>query len=425
MSNRISLADRMRANRAKEADDSASDALKSSLQDALSARKSAASDKASSLADRIQQKSKSVADDAAEAASAMASLTEDFEELTEEAAAELQENVDDLKTRYKDLVSRVQLTDVVSETESLGTTLQTLPDDIQQIRNRGYTFHSYLEDKVVVLAERWDEVNDKIEDWLEEETAELEDDLAAAASHVSSLSGDLTGRHSRITEKLGAVLDEMETQVSASEEKIQALYGEVEREVNKTKSQLSRISKQLDWLEGASFELAPGEGLFIAAEAEWTDDRDKPDGYIFVTDKRMVFEQNEKTGKRLGMFGGKQTQEVLWETPLSAIEKVTGDDQGMFGGKDMMKLELGAGAPYAEINCEIKGGIEADFWAQQVQRAAKGYIAQDSTVEPDPELIERLRNAPTDCPNCGGVLPELSAGDTQVTCSYCGTVIRI
>ncbi|MCA9912880.1 MAG: hypothetical protein KC496_06010 [Anaerolineae bacterium] len=91
----------------------------------------------------------------------------------------------------------------------------------------------------------------------------------------------------------------------------------------------------------------------------------------------------------------------------------------------MMHLKLGAGAPYAEITCEIKGGIKSDFWAQQVQRAVKGYISSESTVEPDPELIERLRNAPTDCPNCGSVLPELSAGDTQVTCAYCGSVMRI
>jgi predicted nuclease with TOPRIM domain len=418
MSNRISLADKMRRNQATASDESASDALKSSLKDALSARKSAASDKASSLAARIQQKSESVAEEAEDAVAAM-------ETLGEEAAAELQERVDSLRERYNELISRVQLTDIISETESLGTTLETLPDEIQQIRNRGYTFHSYLENKVVVLAERWDEVNDRIEDWLEKETADLEDELAAAASHVTSLSGDVTSRHSAIARKLEAVLDDMDNQVSASEERIQALYGTVEREVHKTKSQLSQISKQLDWLEAASFELDPTEGLFIAAEAEWVDDRDKPDGYLFVTNQRMIFEQNEKTGKRLGMFGGKQTQEVLWETPLSAIEKVTGDNQGMFGGKDMMQLELGAGAPYAEITCEIKGGIEADFWAQQVQRAAKGYIAKDSTVEPDPELIERLRNAPTDCPNCGGVLPELSAGDTEVTCIYCGTVIRI
>lgn len=422
MSKRISLADKMRSSKDEAAD--AAD-VKSSLQEALGARKSAATEKASSLADRIQQKGSDVAESAEGAMDSLMGGAESAEELSEEAAAEVQSTIEAARTRYNDLLSRVKLTDIISETESLGGSIETLPDSIAQIRQRGYTFHSYLEDKVVVLAERWDGVNDRIEDWLEEETADLEDEVAAAAGLVSRLGGDVSNRHKAIVEKLGAVLDTMEAQVSASEEKIQALYGEVEREAGKTKQQVAKIEKYLDWLEAASFELKPGEGLYIAAEAEWVDDKDKPDGYLFVTDQRMIFEQNEKTGKRLGMFGGKQTQELLWETPLSSIEEVSGESKGMFGGKDMMHLKLGAGAPYAEITCEIKGGIKSDYWAQQVQRAAKGYISSESTVEPDPELIERLRNAPTDCPNCGSVLPELSAGDTQVTCAYCGSVMRI
>ena len=109
----------------------------------------------------------------------------------------------------------------------------------------------------------------------------------------------------------------------------------------------------------------------------------------------------------------------------SQIEKVVPSNEGFGGGKDMRSLKLGSGAPYAEVVAEIKGGIEADYWAQQVSRAAKGVISDDSTVEPDADLIERLRDAPTDCPNCGGVLPQLAAGATDISCQYCGSVVRV
>src|SRR5690606_10389450 len=99
-----------------------------------------------------------------------------------------------------------------------------------------------------------------------------------------------------------------------------------------------------------------GESVFIAAEAEWDDNRDKPDGYLFVTNQRVLFEQNEKTGKKFGMFGGSQTQQLLWETPLNAIEQITPEDKGLFGGKDLIHLKLGSGAPYAQIKLEVKGG---------------------------------------------------------------------
>jgi hypothetical protein len=52
--------------------------------------------------------------------------------------------------------------------------------------------------------------------------------------------------------------------------------------------------------------------------------------------------------------------------------------------------------------------------------------AQDErAIEPDPELIERLRNAPTACHVCGGTLPQIVAGQNSVTCPYCGVVVRI
>ena len=88
-------------------------------------------------------------------------------------------------------------------------------------------------------------------------------------------------------------------------------------------------------------------------------------------------------------------------------------------------MKMGSGAPYAELTLEIKGGIDSKYWAQQIKRVVKGTIKAESAVEEDPELIERLRNAPTDCPNCGGILPKLSAGATEMTCKYCGAVVRV
>ena len=107
------------------------------------------------------------------------------------------------------------------------------------------------------------------------------------------------------------------------------------------------------------------------------------------------------------------------------VEQVLNEDKGLFGGKDFMILKLGSGAPYAEIKAEVKGGIDSKTWAQQVKRAVDGVIAQESNVVPDPELMERLKNAPTACPNCGGVLPKLMSGQTEATCKYCGSVMRI
>lgn len=380
----------------------------SSLKSHLSDRKKKADDKADSLRKRMKAKAAEVEDN-------------DDDDEDEVDDAELAASIEEAKSRFDDLVKRVQMTAIVSETSSLGSKIEGLPEAIDGVRSRGYKFRSYLENKIEVMAEQWDGINDRVEVWLDEESAELDDELATAEKAHQRLSS--RGSERRL-EKLTAALDTLETQVEASEEKIKALYNEVNKELNTTSHQLSQINKQLDWLEAADVTLNAGEGLFIAAEAEWDDNRDKPEGFIYVTDQRILFEQSEKKGGAFG-FGGKKVKEMLWEVSHAQVEKVVPENKGFGGGKDMMTLKLGSGAQFSEIICEIKGGIEADYWAQQVNRAAKGLISQESAVEPDPELIERLQNAPTECPNCGGVLDQLAAGANEVTCKYCGNVVRV
>lgn len=390
---------------------------KFSASDALKAKKAAVAEKRQSLADRIASKQ-------ATAKEAVEDVVDKGESLSEEVVAELKSAIGDLKEQYSDFVKRVQLTDIVEDISQLGNDIAELPDSIAELRQRGYVFHSYLENKLEVLAERWDDINDRVEEWLDEENDELEDDLAQIEKHMSQLSSSKpSSYHQKLVEKLQPAFETMGEKIDAAEEKIRALFAPISTEASKTKSTLRKLNGYMDTAEGASFDFHAGETVFMVADGEWTDGRDKPDGNLYVTNQRIIFEQDEKTGKRLGMFGGKQTKETLWEVEHGQVEKVMADDRGMFGGKDMMVLKA-SGASFAETTVEIKGGIEAKTWAQQVNRAVKGLIAQDSAVEEDSDLIERLQKSPTACPNCGGTLPKLSAGSLEANCEFCGAVVR-
>lgn len=407
----MSLADEIRK---KKAQGNSGDSLRQAMTQAMQNKNKETEQKAEAMQKRFQSKS----------SNALGKIEAGGEALTAEVATALQAKVDAAKSRYQALVRRVQMVDIVNETTSLGNQIEKFPEAIAAIRQRGYKFRNYLDKKMEVMAEQWDEINSKVEAWLESESASLDDELADAEAYFSRLGGQLTNRSEGHLAKFSSVLDLLETQVKASEEKIRALYNEVSREVSTTNSQLHQVKTHLDWLEASGVRMNQGEGLYIACEAEWDDGRDKPDGFLYVTDQRIIFEQAEKKGGMMG-FGGKEVREVKWEAPNTTIEQVLNKDEGLFGGKDFMILKLGSGAPYAEIKCEVKGGIDSKTWAQQVKRAVSGEISQESSVKPDPELIERLKNAPTDCPNCGGVLPKLLAGQSEATCKYCGSVMRI
>lgn len=342
----------------------------------------------------------------------------DDEQVIDEA---LQATCDGAIARYEDLMKRVQMTDMIGELSGMGNTIAGFPEAIHSLRTRGYHFHDYLEGKIEVIAEQWDEIDTRIDHWLEEESAALDDELAEAQKYRDRLDRRISAKR---VDRLETALNTLETQVDASEGKIKAAYDALNREVQGTQQQIRQLNRQLDWLDAAHIDLHAGEHLFMAAEAEWDDGRDKPEGFIYVTDQRILFEQREKKGGMLG-FGGKKVQELLWEVAHGAVEAVRSEKKGMMGGKDMMSLDLAAGAPYATITCEIKGGIHADKWAQQLQRAVKGQIQAEKTEDIDAELLARLREAPTECPNCGSMLPKLMAGASDVTCQYCGYVLRI
>jgi hypothetical protein len=407
----MSLADEIRK---KKAESQRADTLQQAMKGAMESQAKEAEKKAADLTKRFQAKTEK----------AVAKIEAGGEALAAELAAVLQPKVDAAKTRYQDLVKRVQMVDIVRETSSLGGQIENFPEAIAKVRERGYKFRSYLDKKMEVMAEQWDDINTKVQSWLETESASLDDELADAEAYFSRFAGELTSRSESLLGKFTAILDNLQTQVEASEAKIRALYDSLSREVSTTTSQLYQVGTHLDWLEASGIRLNQGEGLYIAAEAEWDDGKDKPDGYLYVTDQRLIFEQAEKKGGMMG-FGGKQVREQKWEVSFDKVEKVQNEDKGLFGGKDFMILKLGSGAPYSEIRCEIKGGIDSKTWAQQVNRAVQGLIAQESNVTPDPELMERLKNAPTDCPNCGGVLPKLLSGQTEASCKYCGSVMRI
>ncbi len=74
--------------------------------------------------------------------------------LSEDSQAKL----DGLQDNFNDLQESMLLTRVHTEMADVETTLSLLPSEIETVRTRGYAFRSFLENKVNVLSEQWDEI---------------------------------------------------------------------------------------------------------------------------------------------------------------------------------------------------------------------------------------------------------------------------
>lgn len=207
---------------------------------------------------------------------------------------------------------------------------------------------------------------------LRREDDEVEATPDAPSAEPEALLAQVEGVVSHLAEQVKSFIDETVSELKALEEQARTYV-----------AQLNLVSWSLDQLDDSELTLNADEALVLAAKAEWVETgkaKDDPDGILYLTDSRLVFEQKEKVGKRMGMFGGKEVQGVVWEFPVGLVESMQAENKGMLGGKDMLHLRLGAGAPHPQITLEVKGGADNDAWLAEIDAVKSGAI-RDTRVD--------------------------------------------
>ncbi len=336
-----------------------------------------------------------------------------------------------LRSRFDTVYRDAGLTSISDKVNQISRDISDLPGKIAQARSRKYSFAAYLEHKAEVMAQRWNGIRADVTRTLDEESARLRQEVDRLRRRIDSADGLKASSPAALQSQLPDLergLVSAESLLKDTQSRLENLYSTLASDVAQTMQQLTAIDWYLDQRDEASFPFLAEESLFLAAKAEWAKTgkgKDDPDGVLFLTDQRLIFEQKEKVGKKLGLFGGHKEQELEWEIPLNQVEAVKAENKGFLGGKDMLYFTLGSGAPYADITVEVKGGVACKFWAAQIDRMIKGETNDERAIQPDPETLEAIRSAPTACPSCGGTLPQLVASQRQIDCGYCGAVIRV
>jgi hypothetical protein len=345
--------------------------------------------------------------------------------MSDDATQQIQQKFDSLVRRYDKFEDLVRLNDLSKSIVNVADDIRKYPLDIQTIREKGYVFRKYLENMAQVLDTHWNERKATVERAIATEQRRLHQELTGVKSDI-----ELARQVESVPSKLAHVLPgleqriaEFEKTVEAAQRNVQNQFDTVRRDSEALKQQIREINQFIKILNEASFKLLMGESLYMVSSAEWVQDKkNTPNGYLYLTDHRLIFEQDEKVGKTLGLFGGKQVKEIRWEVNLNQVDSLEFENKGFFGGKDMVYLNLKDGTRHT---VEVKGSANNKFWIKQIERMIAGETNDERAIQPEPELIEALKNAPTACHVCGATLPMLVANQRQIECEYCGSVIRI
>jgi hypothetical protein len=300
------------------------------------------------------------------------------------------------------------------ELTAIENDLGSLERKLADLRARGYAIEKSLEADIAVLKAQWERIKINSEKTIDQQTQLLSEQMKTLQQQVAAVAGMTNNlaaaRPSFIQARSGVA--SMQAQAEAATATVLTQYDEYADEVQGLSAHLDWVGWMLDALETASFRLLATESGVAAVEAVWERPGAEPEnGIFFLTDQRVLWED------RVGDF------ELKFDLPLSQVERfhISVDTQE----RQSLYFVLASGGPYP--HAEFYPGVPVgDEWLTMVNRARSGGYAEDRAVAIDPAELERIRNAPRQCTNCGAALTApILRGQTEVQCEYCSAVIRI
>lgn len=345
--------------------------------------------------------------------------------MSRSVSEETQATLRELQDKLGDLQKSLLLTTVQDDLAEVQTTLGLLPTEIETLRTRGYVFRSFLENKVDVLTEQWQKASQEVSREVTRRTRDLrrEADEAERALHQAMGGGTV-----RISQARSAV-EALQHKVEGAKSAVSAMYATLQQNVQQTKSQVEEIEWLLGQLEQASFRLLPAEDAVAACKAQLMETKKEgPEGVLYLTDERVIFEQKEKkaTKKVLFIATEKETiQDLIFAVPVGQIEKVEVSQKGFMGRKEMLELLFTPDADLSSALLRLRGE-DNEAWAALIGRVRSDEIANERSRPKEADVLQNIRDVPTQCPTCGAAISvEIVRGMREITCQYCGTVIRL
>jgi len=360
---------------------------------------------------------------------------------TSSTAVQTDERVTQLanaRTRWERLAGAVALSALLDQIANVTSNVEGLDKEVAAIRARGYRFGRNLEDQTTTLKSRWPQQRTEANRLLQDQRLNLQN----AANEVQRLLGQAE-RNYGLMDTVDSRLWALENHINEAQRNVRGVFDNTEQEINKLQAEVRRVQKMLDALDHASFDLLPNEHGVAACEAKWISDNQQPEGMLFLTDSRVIFEQREERVIKKKLFSSEKelVQQKLWDTPVGAITELEMEDKksGLLGLGRQELLTLRFAERTRELPSDatlhLKGGATNEEWLKMIRQAKSGQVEADLFGAPTPQeqlaaKIEAESTAPpaelpTRCPSCNAVLPPIYKGMKQVECGYCGTLINI
>ena len=352
---------------------------------------------------------------------------------TSSPAEQVKSDIRSLKSSLNNLESTVRMSDIRDHVEDLQTSVNGMDRRIKSLREHGYAFEKDLEEKATDFVEEWQSIAPNIKRQVEKEAGTLENSLRPLEREITRLAGN-TASPARLrptADKLKSRVETLEGRVESAERSIRGGYDQFSGEVQKVESHLSQLEQMLEKFDESTFDLLATEASIMAVKAVWAKNgkerKDDPEGILYLTDQRLLFEQKEEIATKKVLFvttEKKLVQELRWEAPVALIKEIKATNEGFMNKDDFIKVKFSGDAPFDSVYLHI--WQSGDDWKALLKRAKTKEFDATRAIKIDATVAEKVKDAPTQCPSCSGTITQkILRGMDSITCEYCGTVIRL
>ncbi len=340
-----------------------------------------------------------------------------------EALEAAERSARDADRALDDATGRSSFTSVVASVSDRQVELATLGTELARARTRGWIWGRDWEAGLAMLQATAGTV-----------LASVRTESSAATNRVR---GRIEGCRSKLTRTpvnagnkgaLDRIEDEaksVQQAVGQEEDRLQALAKPFVEPFDRLKKEVAEAHEHLGRFEDAKFRLAAGENPWVTGETTW---QDAPggavNGFLYLTDKRIRFEQKETITTKKFLFFTASSEEkhaCLIDEPVGNIAQSDDSTKGLVF-KDQLVTIRWQNTKLKSSTFDINSGETAKLWDTWIEELRSGQIAHRRAAggaAPDPGQGMPV-DAPTRCLACDAALEAVVRGMTVLTCRYCG-----
>lgn len=344
------------------------------------------------------------------------------------AASDFASKVSLLETKERSLQSRINLDSIESDLNHIDAAFLDIPLKINEVNKRGFVFTRDM-DEALALAE---------DEWLSGLENELDRELSSGISKVSAASNaldrvmlQLSKPNQFIIDKAESEIDELDNLIRSTEQAIRGRYSAIKATIDEIYGDLNEANWGLDLLNDSEIDLRGSESIVQVAEAEWEIDGEDegPDGYLYLTDQRLLFEQKEEVAEKKFMFittKSTEVQKLLVDTELRHIGTIEQSQEKrrrlQWGSDEILSMTITGQADLSRLRFHLKNQ-QAEDWKETMQFVLSGEIQEDR-FDFDPESADEEYIFPATCPSCMAAVPPVPRGVLVYECEFCGSSIQ-